>query len=65
MYMLECGDRMTGSQAYISDRDRDTTVKALRFVMGIYLYMGWLIDDDVGMIVDLMGTGHCLFCKGG
>lgn len=40
------GDKMAGSQAYISDRDRDTTVRALRFVKGVYSCMGWLIDDD-------------------
>lgn len=66
MYMLECGDKVAGSQAYISDRDRDTTVRALRFVMeSIYVWMGWLIDDDAGMIIDLVGAGHCLFCKWG
>lgn len=65
MYMLECGDKMAVHRR-ISDRDRDTTVRALRFVMeSIYVWMGWWIDDDAGMIIDLVGAGHCLFCKWG
>jgi hypothetical protein len=64
--MLECGDKVAGPQAYISDRDRDTTVRALRFVMeSIYVWMGWWIDDDASMNIDLVGAGHCLFCKWG
>lgn len=38
--MLECGDKMAVSQAYISDRDRDTPVRALRFIMRILFVCG-------------------------